>query len=63
MEDALLLELGTVTTITLNRADKQNAMTAEMGRLLADAVECINASSEPRVVLLRGAGRAFFGGW
>jgi enoyl-CoA hydratase len=62
MTEHLLVELGAVTRITLNRPDKQNAMTAAMGRAIASAVDRINAATQPRVVLIEGAGRAFCAG-
>lgn len=56
------VEVGRVARIVLVRPDKHNAMTAEMADLVADAVEQINASHEPRVVLVEGEGRAFCAG-
>lgn len=56
------VEIGPVARIVLARPDKQNAMTVEMGDLIAEAVERINASREPRVVLVEGEGRAFCAG-
>jgi enoyl-CoA hydratase/carnithine racemase len=61
-EPAVRLEIGPVSRIVLNRPEKQNAMTVEMGDLVAEAVERINASAEPRLVLVTGAGRAFCAG-
>ncbi len=55
-------EIGRVARIVLDRPDKHNAMTAEMGELVAEAVTAINASDEPRVVLVSGEGRAFCAG-
>jgi len=52
----------TVATLTLNRPDVRNAMTAEMGRCVEAAVERINAMSDVRVVVVTGAGRAFSSG-
>ena len=56
------VEVGRISRIVLNRPDKHNAMTEEMGRLIADAVERINAHDAARVVLISGAGRAFCAG-
>ena len=56
------VEVGPVSRIVLSRPDKQNAMTAEMGRLVSEAVQTLNASREPRVVLVVGEGRAFCAG-
>lgn len=62
MEEPLRVEIGTVSRIVLARPDKQNAMTAEMGKAMERAVERINEASEPRVVVLSGEGRAFSAG-
>jgi enoyl-CoA hydratase len=61
-DDPVRIELGRVTTLTLNRPDKHNAMTAEMGRALAEAVRAVNADEAVRLVLIRGEGRAFSAG-
>jgi enoyl-CoA hydratase len=61
-EPLIVTEIGMVTRIRLNRPDKQNAMSAEMGVEFTRAIERVNAHSEPRVVLLEGAGRAFCAG-
>jgi 2-(1,2-epoxy-1,2-dihydrophenyl)acetyl-CoA isomerase len=51
-----------VVTITLNRPEKLNALAGHMRRDLAEALE--HAASDPaaRVVVLKGAGRAFCSG-
>ena len=51
-----------VATITLNRPEKLNALAGHMRRDLAEALE--HAASDPaaRVVVLKGAGRAFCSG-
>jgi enoyl-CoA hydratase len=59
---AIRVEVGRIARIVLSRPDKHNAMTAEMGDLIAEAVEHINASRETRVVLVEGDGRAFCAG-
>lgn len=54
--------VGAIGTITLNRPDRLNAMTAEF---LEDALLAFTAASEDpdtRVVILTGAGRAFCAG-
>lgn len=48
--------------ITLNRPDRLNAWTAELGHELKDAVVERAAESEVRAVLVTGAGRAFSSG-
>lgn len=62
MSSPVRVEIGPVSRIVLDRPDKQNAMTAEMGRLVSEAVATLNASREPRVVLVEGEGRAFCAG-
>ncbi len=63
MKDApIRVEIGRIARIVLARPDKHNAMTAGMADLAAEAVERINASGEPRVVLVEGEGRAFSAG-
>ena len=49
--------------ITLNRPDRLNAITAEMGEQIADAVAEANADAAVRVIVLQGAGRAFCAGY
>ena len=61
-EPSLRLELGRITRIVLNRPDKHNAMTVEMGQALADAVGAVNQHEDVRVVLVEGEGRAFCAG-
>ncbi|MEB3371764.1 crotonase/enoyl-CoA hydratase family protein [Saccharopolyspora mangrovi] len=49
--------------ITLNRPDRLNAITAEMGREIAGAVAEANADDNVRVIVVQGAGRAFSAGY
>jgi enoyl-CoA hydratase len=51
-----------ITHLTLNRPDARNAMTPEMGAEVRDAVDQINRDGTSRVVVVRGAGKAFSGG-
>jgi enoyl-CoA hydratase/carnithine racemase len=51
-----------VLTITLNRPDKLNAYTAQMGRELALAFDRADQDDAVRVVIVTGAGRAFCAG-
>lgn len=53
---------GPVGTLTLARPESRNAMIAEMGREVADAVEALNARADVRVVVVRGEGRSFSSG-
>jgi len=62
MSPPVRVEVGPVSRIVLSRPDKHNAMTAEMGGLISEAVATLNASREPRVVLVQGEGRAFCAG-
>jgi enoyl-CoA hydratase len=49
--------------ITLNRPERLNAITAEMGRDLAAAVARANDDDAVRVLVVQGAGRAFSAGY
>lgn len=51
-----------VARLTLNRPERANAMTMEMGRDLAAAMEAIRAAPEVRVLVVTGAGRHFCAG-
>ena len=50
---------GSIWTITLNRPDKANALTAEM---LSDLVDAAQAAVEARAVILTGKGNVFSAG-
>lgn len=54
---------GPMAHITLNRPDKLNAISAEMVPELHRALDRSEASSDVRVITLRGAGRAFCSGF
>src|SRR6266566_35470 len=51
---------GAVATITLNRPQKLNTVTPEMGRLLTDVCRGINDNDHIRAVILTGAGEKAF---
>lgn len=53
---------GQVATIELNRPQERNAMTPQMGREMVAAVQALNAEPATRVVIIRGAGKAFCAG-
>jgi 2-(1,2-epoxy-1,2-dihydrophenyl)acetyl-CoA isomerase len=53
---------GAVATITLNRPQAHNALTAEMKTALLGALREAAASPQVRAVLITGAGRAFCAG-
>jgi len=51
-----------VATITLNRPDKLNSYTPQMGNELVEALSMADADPEVRVIVFTGAGRAFCAG-
>lgn len=51
-----------VATITLNRPDRLNAFTQQMGTELLDAFDRTDADDQVRAVIVTGAGRAFCAG-
>jgi enoyl-CoA hydratase/carnithine racemase len=51
-----------IATITLNRPERLNALSAEMGKELRDAIEVVKNDLESRVLVLTGAGRGFCAG-
>lgn len=51
-----------VQIVTMNRPEKKNALTADMYKVLADAIEVADASPEIRVTLFTGTGGSFTAG-
>jgi enoyl-CoA hydratase/carnithine racemase len=51
-----------VLTITLNRPERLNAWTAQMGRELIEAFDRADADDEVRAIIVTGAGRGFCAG-
>jgi enoyl-CoA hydratase/carnithine racemase len=51
-----------VAVVTLNRPDKLNAMTAQMGAELGDAMAGADGDDDVRAVVVTGAGPAFCAG-
>ena len=51
-----------ILTLSLNRADKKNALTREMYQQLADALTEAEQDPEVKVVLIKGEGAAFTAG-
>jgi methylglutaconyl-CoA hydratase len=48
-----------ITLLTLNRPERRNALTIELMSELAAAIENAAADSKQRILILRGAGKAF----
>jgi len=48
-----------ITLITLNRPERRNALTIELMSELTEAIENAAADLEQRILILRGAGKAF----
>src|ERR1700722_20669071 len=60
MNSDLTVEVsGGIAVLTLNRPDRLNAYTAEMGRLLGEAYRACDADDTVRAIVLTGAGSAF----
>jgi enoyl-CoA hydratase/carnithine racemase len=59
----LVDDVGPVRRLTLNRPGSLNALNAELMEALADAVAAAGADDGVRVVVVRGAGRAFCAGY
>ncbi len=53
---------GAVATITLNRPEKRNALTVPMLEAFHGAVREVAAATDVRVLILKGAGKAFCAG-
>ncbi len=63
MYETILFEVREgIATLTLNRPDKLNAYTPEMGDELIDAFARVREDDAARVVILTGAGRGFCSG-
>jgi enoyl-CoA hydratase len=56
-------DIGPVRRLTLNRPSSLNALSSELMDALEEAFEAAAADDEVRVVILRGAGRAFCAGY
>ena len=48
-----------ITLITLNRPERRNALTIELMSDLSSAIENAAADPKQRILILRGAGKAF----
>ena len=64
MDDAILLreDAGGIATLTLNAPAKLNALSDAMLAALADQIEKLGENTSTRVVILKGAGKAFCAG-
>ena len=60
-DDAVLVERGPVTTVTLNRPERRNALSREVTAGLNAALDVVE-ESDARCLVLRGAGGAFSAG-
>jgi enoyl-CoA hydratase/carnithine racemase len=62
MELVLVTRSGGITTLTLNRPDKRNALSGAFMEELAAAIAALAQDAGTRVVILRGNGPAFCAG-
>ena len=53
---------GPLMIVTLNRPDKLNAYTGQMGAEIADAFKRADSDDNVRAIIVTGAGRAFCAG-
>jgi enoyl-CoA hydratase/carnithine racemase len=60
--DTILVERGPVTTVTLNRPERHNAISTEMGDALVNALTAAGRDPSVKVIVLAGAGRSFCSG-
>ncbi len=61
--ELLTERVGRIAYLTLNRPERLNALTNDLIRLLADTVQSLADDRDIRVLVLRGAGRAFCAGY
>ena len=61
MSEIVLVERdGAITTVTLNRPEKLNALTRSMWQVLGDTIQQLSADDTLRCILVRGAGEKAF---
>jgi len=58
----LIKKEGHVATLTLNRSDKLNALSADLMQEIIDAARGFQQDEETRVVIFTGSGRCFSAG-
>lgn len=61
-QDIIFTKEEGIATITLNRADKMNALTVPMAEEILEALEKVSKSSDVNVLVITGAGRGFCAG-
>lgn len=59
MPNVLIEESAHVTTLTLNRPERRNALTIELMEEFVAAIKAAEARPGQRVIVVRGAGKAF----
>ncbi|HCL11431.1 MAG TPA: enoyl-CoA hydratase, partial [Alteromonas sp.] len=62
MSNILIETQDAITTITLNRPEKKNALTREMYQTIADALVEVNQTESCKVVIIRAEGDVFCAG-
>ncbi|CAN5800933.1 enoyl-CoA hydratase-related protein [soil metagenome] len=62
MPVVLVEKQSQITTVTLNRPERRNALTIELMKELTAAIDAASADASQRVLILRGAGAAFCAG-
>jgi len=62
MPNVLVAEKNRTTIVTLNRPERRNALTIELLTELTAALDAASADPQKRVLILRGAGKAFCAG-
>jgi methylglutaconyl-CoA hydratase len=62
MPNVLVEQKDRTTIVTLNRPERRNALTIELMTELSDALDTASADPTQRVLILRGAGKAFCAG-
>ncbi len=61
-QDIIYRKEGSVVTITMNRPDRRNALSIDMGKEIKSALERASQDDEVRAVVITGTGSAFCSG-